>query len=66
MQRHVHVCVCMHSSIDTFLAAPHQLESDQLPCSILAPRSAQKKLKLASAQKPSISMQKMHMFSLPP
>ena len=34
MQRHVHVCVCTHSSLDTFLAAPHQLESNQLPCSI--------------------------------
>ena len=93
MQRHVHVCVCTHSSLDTFLAAPHQLESNQLPCSIsllaagawtapdaranrralemlahcstLAPRSAQKKLKLASPQKPSMSMQKIeHLLSL--
>ena len=34
-------------------------------CSTLAPRSAQKKLKLASPQKPSISMQKIeHLLSL--
>jgi hypothetical protein len=93
MQRHVHVCVCTHSSLDTFLAAPDQLESDQLRrlhrlvfrpapllhrlarklasayelahCSTLAPRSAQKKLKLASPQKPSMSMQKIeHLLSL--
>ena len=80
------MCVCRHSSLDTFLAAPHQLESDQLPCSIgwlaagafhrarcernlasayelahcstLAPRSAHKKMMVASPQKPSISMPK--------
>ena len=92
MQRHVHVCVCTHSSLDTFLAAPDQLESDQLRrlhrlvfrpapllhrlarklasayelahCSTPAPRSAQKKMKVAPSQKPSISMQnKMNFFS---
>ena len=86
------MCVCTHSSLDTFLAAPHQLESDQLRrlhrlvfrpapllhrlarklasayelahCSTLAPRSAQKKLKGISSQKPSISMQnKINFFS---